>query len=214
MPENDEASSRSQRPKGRTFSFNFSFGKKPPIDDPRLQELLKRALADAANSEEGRTSATYAEAFDRTTGEKLPADDPRVQELLELARAAPPDLPDGAHVTTNTETFTLDVADGKLRIGHGEPRHATDVEPKSEDPAKAREAEMWDRLELIAKGKGAYPDTARWHARLSMFVWMIAIALPLATLILTIAAGESQETIVFMTFGAAVIAAMLRGSIR
>jgi hypothetical protein len=214
MSEYDAAGSQSRRPKGRTFSFNLSFGRKPPIDDPEFQALLDRAIADAVNSPDGRANATYSQAFDRATGESVPADDPRVQELAELARTEHPTLPDGTRMTVDSETFRLDFADGELRFGRGQPQQAASGEPPVEDPAAAREVEMWERLARIAEGKGAYPDTARWHARLSMLTWVIAIALPLAVLIGTIASGQSQETIFFMTFGATIVAAMFRSSIR
>jgi hypothetical protein len=175
---------RQTRPKGRTFSFNISFGRK-------------------------------ARAFDRATGEPLPLDDPHVRELLERARAEAETSPDGTGMATNTESFSIDLADGQLRVGDGPSYedgsgHSAPVD----DPDKAREREAWDRLRLIAEGKGAYPDTQRLHAQLSLVVWVIVIALPLATLLLTLAAGESRETVVFFTFGAAAIGAMLRGTIR
>ena len=72
---------------------------------------------------------------------------------------------------------------------------------------------MWERLERIADGTGAFPDTVRWRARLNMVVWALVIALPLGALILTTLSGEPQQTVVVVTFFATLIAAMLRSSI-
>ena len=199
MTQNDESRSGA-RPKGRTFSF--SFGKKPPTDDPELRDVFERAVEDLA-------------------GEEVSADDPRMKEFQRLMELSKRDeRPDGVDVKTNTERFTLEFKDGKLQIGRG----AAGAPPTYENPADnadnganpeaAREAEMWDRLHRIAEGKGAFPDTARWHAWLSMFVWAVTIALPVAALILALATGQTQETVFFMTFGALIVAAMFRSSIR
>jgi hypothetical protein len=217
-----DAAPRPERRKGRTFSFNLSFGKKPPIADDTVARMLDDALSDARSSPDGKGSASLSAAFDRMTGEPVSLDDPAVRELLERARADAATSPDGTGVASNTETFTIDLSDGKLRVNRG--AGAGDA-PSYEDPqageqraagdgAASREEEMWDRLHLIAEGKGAYPDTQRWHRRLSMATWIIAIGLPLAVLILTLATGQSLEGVVFMTFGAAIVAAMFRGSIR
>ena len=208
------------RPRGRSFSFNISFGKKPPaIDDPKVRELLDRALADAADSPDGTGSASLSGAIDRATGEPVSRDDPRVRELLKRAGADAAKSPDGIGMASNTETFNIDLREGLQRLGDlvgASPGYedASAHAGQAEDPERAREREMWDRLHLIAEGKGAYPDTRRWHARLSAFVWVIAIALPVAALILALATGQDQQTVVVMTFGAAILAAMFRGSIR
>ncbi len=165
-------------PKGRSFSFNISFGKKPPpVDDPRVQELLERAEADAARS------------------------------------------PDGVGMASDTQTYRVDLREGLERIGDllgvsPEYEDASGHISREEDPKAAREREMWDRLHLIAEGKGAYPDTQRWHARLSLFTTIIAISLPVAALILTLATAQTTETVFFVTLGAAIVAAMFRSSIR
>ena len=166
MPENNR---EAPRPKGRTVSFNFSFGKPP--DDPRFVEMLKRGESPTA-------------------------------------------LPAGSEIETNTERFKLEIEGGKLRFGGNDLEHEVSLTPKDPEPVDLQKAEMWERLERIADGSGAYPDTARWQARLNIVVWVFAIALPLGALVLTEANSESLETVAFVTFFATLIAAMLRSSIR
>jgi hypothetical protein len=113
-------------------------------------------------------------------------------------------------VDAHGETFSAEFVDGKLRLGKGEPDDA----PQGEKTADPRATEAWERLERIAEGRGAYPDTARWHGWLNIVVWVIAIALPVAALVWTIIRGESPETVFFMTFAAALVAAMFRASVR
>jgi hypothetical protein len=209
-----------RRPKGRSFSFNISFGKKPPaIDDPKVRELLDRALADATESPDGTGSASLSGAIDRTTGEAVSLDDPRIQELLKRAEADAAQSADGVGMASNTETYSVDLREGLEKLGDllgASPRYedASTHAGQAEDPRKAREREMWDRLHLIAEGKGAYPDTQRWHSWLSTATWVIAISLPIAVLILALATGQDQQTVFVMTFGAVIVAAMFRSSIR
>ena len=165
MPDKDETS---PRPKGRSMSFNFSFGKPP--DDPRLVEMLKR-------------------------GE------------------SPTDLAPGTEIESNTERFKLELDDGKLRFGGNELEHEVSLTPKAPEPVDPQYAEMWERLERIADGTGAFPDTVRWRARLNMVVWALVIALPLGALLLTLLSGEPAQTVAVVTFFATLIAAMLRSSI-
>ena len=142
-----------------------------------------------------------------------PPDDPRLVEMLKRGES-PPDLPAGTEIETNTDRFKLELEDGKLRLGSNDLAHEVSLAPKDPGPVDLQHAEMWERLERVADGSGAYPDTARWQARLNMAVWAITITLPLGALGLTLANGESLETVVFVTFFAALIAAMLRSSIR
>ena len=43
--------------RGRTFSFNFSFGRKPPVDDAPYQRLIEHATQDAASSADATGTA-------------------------------------------------------------------------------------------------------------------------------------------------------------
>jgi hypothetical protein len=177
--------------------------------EPGMHELLDRAREFAKTSADVRISVTSRGA------NKALMQNTQVQELIERASADAAQSPDGTGVATNTRSFKIEFAAGKLRVGEGGLVPYEDPPPApSEDPKEAREREMWDRLHLIAEGKGAYPDTQRWHRWLSMGTWVIAIALPLAALILAIATGQDAQTVVVMTFGAAIVAAMFRGSIR
>ena len=201
-------------------SFNISFGKKPPpIDDPTVRELMERALADASDSPDGSGSASFSGALDRATGQPVSLADPRVQELLKRAQAEAAQSPDGIGMASDSQAFSIDLGEGLQRLGDvfGTPPRYEDASPHAgpeADSKQAREREMWDRLHLIAQGKGAYPDTQRWHQWLSTVIWVITIALPLAALILTLATRQTAETVFFVTFGAAIVAAMFRSSVR
>jgi hypothetical protein len=168
LTQDESPGSQPPHPPHRTFSFGFSFGKKP--EDGELRGLLDNA----------------AEGVD---------------------------LAEGVEVETDSETFKFEFADGRARFSRGEPTPESESEVQEEE-AESADREHWERLERIAAGTGAFPDTARWYARLNLVVWLIVIALPIAAFTLTLVTGEDAQTVVVATFAAAFIGAMLRSSIR
>jgi hypothetical protein len=120
--------------------------------------------------------------------------------------------------TAREELLSIDFSDGKLRVTRGDDEAAatdeTDVvvTPSPASPERMTDAQAWDALSNI--GRGAFPDTRAMHQALSRFVWIVALAIPLAMLVLGIAIGESAQTVFYMTFAGAVVGAMLRASVR
>lgn len=149
------------------FSFNISFGRKPPVDSETYQRLLERATKDAELS------------------------------------------PDGTGSASDTYKFKIDFSNGELRVQDSDRvPPAEEVPPMQEETA---EAEMWDRIAHI--GTGAYPDTARVHRALKKVVTVLGMSIPVAVCILTIATGQSQETIFFMTLFGLIVGVMIISTI-
>jgi hypothetical protein len=156
-------------------------------------------------------------AFRFSFGRAPQPDDPALQELLEQARADAAKSPDGTGIATDSRSFRIELGSGKARVervGHDAPSYDDPSGHVAEDPKTQREREMWERLHLIAQGKGAYPDTQRWHRRLSLITSIIAIAIPVSALILMLATGQTLETVAYVTIAATIVAMMFRGSIR
>lgn len=150
----------------KKFSFNLSFGRKPPVDDATYQRLLEEATKDAQDSA------------------------------------------DGTGVASKADEVSVTFSDGKIRIRQGPPPEPGEETPRT--PEQEREAEAWDRLSRI--GTGAFPDTARAHQILRRIAVAVGLAIPIGMLVLGLATGQTQETVVFMTIGGAIVGVMLMTS--
>ena len=156
-----------QRGRGRTFSFSFNLGRKPPGDDPEVQRMIEEARRKAEASPDGVGTAS------------------REQEL-----------------------FSMEYADGRLRIGD---RDATPPYERAPDEALPRLPEQ-PADDRYADG---FPDTDAIRRVMGRIKLAVVIALPIAAVVAGVASGYSRETVIWMgIFGlmlSAMVAAMLPG---
>lgn len=168
-------------------------------------------MADEKNGESTPESSEGKRSkfgFNVSFGRKPPIDDETYQRLLERATKDADSSADSTGSASEGRGFSLEFSDGRLRFGDSDP--TLQREDRAPTPEEAREAEAWDRLAHI--GTGAYPDTARLHRLLRRVVTVLALSVPVALCVLTIATGQSLETVVFATLFGLVVGFMFMAS--